>query len=422
MKDIVTVILGGGQGTRLFPLTALRSKPAVPLAGKYRLIDIPISSCINSGLRQMFVLTMFQSASLNSHVSSAYRFDGFSKGFVEILAAQQTLEGGTWYQGTADAVRQSWMYLNDYPSRDILILSGDHLYSMDYSDFARVHRQSNADFTIAVQPVDRSIASEMGLLKTDETGRIIQFAEKPKTDEELDAMMCDTTRFGLSPEEAHHRPFLASMGIYLGKTRVMDDMLHQDPSQTDFGKHLIPEAIQNRHVQAYCYDGYWADIGTVGAFYEANMDLVHALPKFNLFDPAMPLYTHARFLPGVKLNRASVEGALLCDGSIIEGGSVRDSLIGVRTRIFPGATIEASYVMGADYYQDPSTNGATIGIGEGAYLRQCIIDKNASIGRGAQLTNRNNVDHYDDPEGRFHVREGIIVVVKNGVIPEGFVF
>ena len=424
MHNTVAVVLGGGQGNRLFPLTKDRSKPAVPIAGKYRLIDVPISNCINSGIMQIYVLTMYQSASLNQHISNAYRFDSFSRGFVHILAAEQTRRGGTWFQGTADAVRQSWIHICEKGRNveRILILSGDHLYRMNYRDFAKVHEQAHADFSIAVQPVTRHEAPELGLLKTDETGRIVQFAEKPKSDEELDSMMVDTTVFGLSPEEARQRPFLASMGIYLGEREVIGQMLNADTSKTDFGKHLIPQAIEERHVQAYCFSDYWADIGTVGAFYDANIDLVHPMPKFNLFDPDMPLYTHQRYLPGAKLNRASVEATLLCDGVIIEGAMVRDSIIGLRTRIRPGATIESSYVMGADYYQSPTDSRPQIGIGDGAYIKRAIIDKNASIGRGVQLTNRNNVEHYDDPEERFFVRDGIIIVSKDSVIPEGLVF
>ncbi len=425
MNKTVAVILGGGKGTRLFPLTKERSKPAVPIGGKYRLIDVPISNCINSQIMQIYVLTMYQSASLNQHISTAYRFDAFSGGYVDILAAELTNTGGNWFQGTADAVRQSWRHITDKTRpTNILVLSGDHLYKMDYRDFFQVHAEAEADFSIAVQPVTRQEAPELGLLKTDETGRIIQFAEKPKSDEELDAMMVDTTTFGLSDHEARERPFLASMGIYLAKTDAMDEMLHRDDSQTDFGKHIIPQAIEERKVQAFCFNDYWADIGTVGAFYEANIDLVQTLPKFNLFDTVMPLYTHQRFLPGAKLNRASVEGALLSDGTIVDGGMVRDSLVGLRTRIQPGATIESSYVMGADFYQDQDhcKGKPFIGIGSGAYVKRAIIDKNSSIGHGAQLVNRENIEYYDDPEERFCVRDGIIIVSKGAIIPDGFVF
>lgn len=423
MDDTVAVILGGGKGSRLYPLTSERAKPAVPLAGKYRLIDIPISNCINSGLRQMYVLTMYQSASLNGHLASAYRFDGFSRGFVQVLAAEQTEHSDDWFQGTADAVRQCMHHIEDTPAKYSLILSGDHLYRMDYREFKRVHEDAEADLSIAVIPVTRAEAPELGLLKVDETGRIIKFVEKPDNDEALKEMEVDTTTFGLSQKDARKKPFLASMGMYFYTNKVMREDLFRDPAHTDFGKHIIPMAIENRRVQAFCFDGYWADIGTVRSFYEANLDLIHALPKFNLFDPQMPIYTNARFLPGAKVNRASVEGAILCDGCIVDGAMVRDSILGVRSRVLPGSTIERSIVMGADYYQRGANDDEPfLGIAEGAYVKNAIIDKNASIGRGAQLVNRGNQQEYKDPEERLYVRDGVIVVPKGAIIPEGFVF
>ncbi|MCX7933714.1 MAG: glucose-1-phosphate adenylyltransferase [Planctomycetota bacterium] len=426
MENTIAVILGGGQGTRLFPLTRDRAKPAVPLAGKYRLIDIPVSNCINSGVRRIFVLTMFQSASLNNHIASAYRFDAFSRGFVQVLAAEQTLTGGTWFQGTADAVRQSWVHMSDVSAERILILSGDHIYCMDYAAFLEVHTRCNADFVIAAMPVTRAEAPQLGLLQTDASGRIIRFREKPKTEEELREMEVDTTRFGLSAEEAKRRPFLASMGIYLFDAKTLHDLLMRDPAHTDFGKHIIPSAIGSHKAYAYCFDGYWADVGTIPAFYDANMDLVKPLPRFNLFNPLWPIYTNSRFLPGAKVNRASVESSILCEGVIVEGGMVRDSILGVRARVRPGATIDSSIVMGADFYQPGPKPGEPpppfMGIGEGAYIKTAIIDKNACIGRGAQLVNARNLESYDDPEGRFYVRDRIIVVPKGAVIPDGFMF
>jgi glucose-1-phosphate adenylyltransferase len=425
LESTLAVILGGGEGKRLFPLTKERSKPAVPLAGKYRLIDIPVSNCINSGVRRIYVLTMFQSASLNSHLAASYRFDAFSKGFVQVLAAEQTASGGTWFEGTADAVRQSWQHLNDEPAARYLILSGDHLYRMDYADFERVHTTANADISIAVKPVTRAEASEFGLLKTDGTGRIVRFVEKPQG-AALDEMAVDTAAFGLSPEEARERPFLASMGIYLFQSRVLGELLSADPAATDFGQHLIPKALDACRVQAYCFAGYWADIGTVRSFYDANMELVYPLPRFNLFDPDRPIYTNPRFLPGAKVTRAAVEGSILCDGVIVEGGMVRDSILGVRARVRPGATIETSLVMGADFYQPGARPGEAphpyLGIAEGCYIKGAIIDKNACIGRGVQIVNRDNVREYDDPEGRFHVRDGVVVVPKGAVLPDGFGF
>ena len=425
MEKMVAVILGGGKGSRLFPLTKERSKPAVSVAGKYRLIDIPISNCINSGITQMYVLTMYQSASLNNHISNSYRFDQFSRGFVQVLAAEQTAESSEWFQGTADAVRKTIPHLGyKHGHVDlVLILSGDHLYRMDYRLFRDNHVAAKADVSIAVMPVSRQDAPELGILKVDETGRVIQFVEKPKTDEQLDDLKIDTTIFGLSPEEAAKRPYLASMGIYIFDPATLKNMLEVDPSRTDFGKEIIPAAIATHHVHSYCFDGYWADIGTIRAFFEANLDLVAPVPKFNLFDPAKPIYTNARFLPGAKMNRASVEAALLCDGTIVEGATVRDAILGSRTRVRHGAVIEESLVMGADFYQSGhEENGPRVGINEGAYLKRCIVDKNASIGRYVQIVNRQNYQEYDDPEGRFYVRDGIVIVVKDAVIPEGFVF
>ncbi|MCC8189974.1 MAG: glucose-1-phosphate adenylyltransferase, partial [Planctomycetes bacterium] len=299
MENMVAVILGGGRGTRLFPLTKERSKPAVSIAGKYRLIDIPISNCINSGITQMFVLTMYQSASLNNHISNAYRFDQFSRGFVQVLAAEQTADSSEWFQGTADAVRKTLPHLG-YKHGHIglvLILSGDHLYRMNYRMFRDSHIKSGADISIAVMPVSRQDAPELGVLKVDANGRIVKFVEKPKTDEALDEMMTDTTIFGLSPEEAEKRPFLASMGIYIFDPATLNDLLTSDLSRTDFGKEIIPQAIETHKMQAYCFDGYWADIGTIRAFFEANLDLVTPMPKFNLFDPTQPIYSNTRFLP-----------------------------------------------------------------------------------------------------------------------------
>jgi glucose-1-phosphate adenylyltransferase len=425
MQNMVAVILGGGKGSRLFPLTRDRAKPAVPLAGKYRLIDIAVSNCINSGVRQMYVLTMYQSASLNKHLLSAYRFDGFSDGFVDVLAAEQTRASEDWFQGTADAVRQSMIHINNTPARNVLILSGDQLYRMDYNDFEHHHNRSRAEITIAVKPVGREEAWGFGLLKTDRSGRIVQFTEKPKTDEELDSMRVDTTVFGLTTEQAERRPFLASMGIYLFKPKTLNTLLMEDLRKTDFGRHIIPSALEGHKVQAYCFRGYWADIGTVHSFYEANMDLIRPLPKFNLFDPEMPIYSHSRFLPGAKLNQASVKSTILCDGTIVDEATVHHSILGVRAVVQSGADIEYCMIMGADFYQSglhSRMNQMRIGIGEDAHIRRAIVDKNAAIGKGVRLLNEQNHQEYDDPNGLLYVRDGIIVVPKGAVIPDGFVF
>jgi glucose-1-phosphate adenylyltransferase len=293
---------------------------------------------------------------------------------------------------------------------------------MNYVDFKRTHMTSGSDASIAVKPVSKEEAAGLGVLKVDASGRVVAFVEKPTSDDALNGLRTDTTVCGLSPEEAQLRPYLASMGVYLFDSPLLEEVLRRDAAQTDFGRHIMPDVIREAHVQAHCFKGYWADIGTVGNFYECNIDLVHPLPKFNLFDPSMPIYTHPRFLPGAKVNRASIEGAILCEGTIVEGAVVRDSILGVRTRVRPAAIIESSVVMGADYYQAGDTPGPLIGIGEGTHIRRAIVDKNASIGRGAQLVNREFARSYDDPSEQFYVRDGVIVVVKGGVIPDGFVF
>ncbi len=425
MEKAVAVILGGGVGSRLFPLTKERSKPAVPLAGKYRLIDIPISNCINSGVQHIYVLTMFQSASLNSHLANAYRFDAFSRGFVQVLAAEQRRDHARWFEGTADAVRQSWHHISDTPSRNVLVLSGDHLYRMDYRAFIATHTKAKAQVSLAVKPVTRDGASQLGLVKTDDRGRVVEFLEKPKTAEAIESMTQDTQRFGLSPQQAAERPLLASMGIYVFTTRVLRRLLQEDTHKVDFGTDILPSILGSHRVNAYGFDDYWADIGSVRAFYEANLELTHQLPRFNLFDPNRPIYTNPRFLPGAKVNQASVENSILCDGAIVDRSTVRDSILGVRARVQPGATISDSYVMGADHYEpEPSRTGSKVplGIGEGCYVRGAIVDMNARIGRGVQLVNRQQLDHFDHPEGRLYVREGIIVVPKNAVLPNDFVF
>ena len=422
MNDTVAVILGGGRGTRLFPLTKERAKPAVPLAGKYRLIDVPISNCINSELRQIYVLTMYQSASLNAHVARTFRFDNFSQGFVTILAAEQTAMGGTWFQGTADAVRQASVHINTQPARYVLILSGDHLYRMDYREFKASHQNSKAEISIAVQPVSRQEAPELGILKTDASGRIVRFVEKPATDLLLAEMRSDTTALGLSKEEAQARPYLASMGIYFFDQPVLNEVLKHDLKQTDFGKHVIPQMIGTRRVQAFGFRGYWADIGTIDAFYAANMDLVSAAPKFDLFDEALPLYTHARPLSGAKINRAMIENSVICDGVIADQCMIRGSIVGIRSRVGKGASIEDAIIMGADHYQHETQKEPRFGIGEGARIVRAIVDKEASIGAGVQLVNQRKLAEYDDPHERFYVRDGIIVVPKRAVLPNGLIF
>jgi glucose-1-phosphate adenylyltransferase len=422
MQDVTAVVLGGGRGTRLFPLTKTRSKPAVPLAGKYRLIDVTVSNCINSKVERIYVLTQFNSASLNQHISRTYRFDSFSNGFVEILAAEQTPLSSDWFQGTADAVRQALPHIGNYPCRDVLILSGDHLYRMDFRDFIARHRESGADISIAVKPVSASNAHGLGILRADARGRITEFREKPRG-KRLTEMKTDTGRLGLSATDAHRRPYLGSMGIYLFRFDILRETLGRDPGAIDFAKELIPDVLKPLRVHAYLYDGYWEDIGTIGAFYKAHRDLVAPLPGFNLFDATFPIYTHARFLPGIKVNKAEIEHAILNDGGIIDRAVIRRSIIGLRSRIGARTVIEDSLVMGADYFDTVEVCGKTlpaVGIGPGCRIRRAIIDKNVRIGKKIVLENRKRLRSHDDPEERFYIRDGIIVVTKGAVLEDGF--
>jgi glucose-1-phosphate adenylyltransferase len=425
--NLLAVILGGGAGNRLFPLTQQRSKPAVPLGGKYRLVDIALSNCINSDILRTFVLTQYNSASLNRHIAQTYRFSQFSDGFVEILAAEQTPESPHWYQGTADAVRQVLPHIRDWGIDTLLILSGDHLYRMDYRQFLERHRQTNADVTVSVIPCAPGPASEFGLLKTDETGRIIEFKEKPKGDELL-SMQVDTTRLGLDANEAQRRPYLASMGIYVFQYEQLERLLAEDSTAMDFGKHIIPAAIKSRHVQAFMFDGYWEDIGTIGAFYRANLDLTSKIPKFNLFDAEAPVFTRARYLPPSKIEETEINDSIISDGCIVNGAKLTNSIIGLRSRISKGVQVESSILMGNDYYQtfedmrlDISKNLPRVGIGEGTVVKRAIIDKNARIGKNARLLNEGGVVEVDGQGGSYFIRDSLIIVPKNAVIADGTV-
>lgn len=423
--NVVAVILGGGAGSRLFPLTRERSKPAVPLGGKYRLIDVPVSNCINSNVTQIFVLTQYNSASLNRHISQTYRFSSFSSGFVEILAAEQRKDSPDWFQGTADAVRQILPHLRDWRLKTLLILSGDHLYRMDYRRFLDRHYSTNADVTISVIPSRPEDAEGFGLLKTDAEGKIVEFREKPKG-EALEAMRVDTTNFGLTAEEAQRRPYLASMGIYVFDYEKLKELLQADESAVDFGGEVIPSAISKYNVQAHLFDGYWEDIGTIRAFYEANLDLASPLPKFNFFDTESPIYTRSRYLPPSKLHDCDIDNSMVSEGCILNGVYARSSIIGLRSRIDSGVKIESSIVMGSDYYEPIEVIKANIeggkphlGIGTNTVIRRAIIDKNVRVGNNVQLLNTGGIDNYDGPNGCFYIREGIIIVPKGATIPDG---
>ncbi len=428
MKKVLGIILGGGAGTRLYPLTKLRAKPAVPLAGKYRLIDIPISNCINSEILKIYVLTQFNSASLNRHVSRAYNFSGFSDGFVEVLAAQQTKENPEWFQGTADAVRQYIWLFQEWDIDEYIILSGDHLYRMDYTKFVEHHRQTNADITLSVVPIDEKRASAFGLMKIDDTGRIIDFSEKPEGDE-LQKMAVDTSILGLSLEKAKESPYIASMGIYVFKKGVLEKLLQNNPSQTDFGKEIIPAAAKDYRVQAYLFKGYWEDIGTIEAFYDANLALTkQPQPDFSFYDEKAPIYTRSRYLPPTKLLNSNVTQSIIGEGCIIKECRITHCVLGVRTRIESNCIVEDSLLMGADFYESYSIRqskldqgSVPVGVGANSTVRRAIIDKNARIGKNVIITNKDRIEEANREAEGFFIRSGIVVVIKNAVIPDNTV-
>lgn len=422
---VMAIILGGGAGTRLFPLTRERAKPAVPLGGKYRLIDVPISNCINSNISQIFILTQYNSASLNRHIARTYRFSNFSSGFAEVLAAEQRQDSPQWFQGTADAVRQVIPHIRDWGVNTILVLSGDHLYRMDYRQFLQKHYDTNADVTISVIPCKPKEAEEFGLLKTNEYGQIVEFKEKPKGDE-LEAMRVDTTQFGLTDAESENRPYLASMGIYVFDYRRLVELLNEDESWLDFGREVIPASIENLNVQAHVFNGYWEDIGTIKAFYDANLDLASSLPKFNFFDGESPIYTRSRFLPPSKIQNSEIHFSMVSEGCILDGVTARNSIIGLRSRINQGAKIDDSILMGADYYetyeelQINQSNGIPhVGIGADSIIKRAIIDKNARIGKNVKLLNERGVD--EEKGENYHIRDGIIIIPKNAIVEDGTV-
>lgn len=428
MKRVLAIILGGGAGTRLYPLTKLRAKPAVPLAGKYRLIDIPVSNCINSQITKIYVLTQFNSASLNRHLSRTYNFAGFNDEFVEVLAAQQTAENPSWFQGTADAVRQYLWLMQEWDVDEYLILSGDHLYRMDYGEFIERHRQTKADITLSVVPIDEKRASSFGLMKIDDNGRVIDFSEKPKG-EALRQMQVDTTVLGLSPDQAKKSPYIASMGIYVFKKDVLGKLLQANLEQTDFGKEIIPGAAADHNVQAYLFKGYWEDIGTIEAFYEANLALTQQpQPAFSFYDEKAPIYTRARYLPPSKMANCTITESMISEGCILKECRIHHSILGIRTRVESDCTIEDSMLMGADSYESSAQRKAASeagkipqGIGTGTTIRRAIIDKNAHIGRNVLIINKDRIEEADREDQGFLIRNGIVVVIKNATIADGTV-
>ena len=430
MKRVLAIILGGGAGTRLYPLTKMRSKPAVPLAGKYRLIDIPISNCINSGINKMYVLTQFNSASLNRHLTQSYNLSaGFGQGFVEVLAAQQTPESPSWFEGTADAVRKYQWLFQEWDVDHYLILSGDQLYRMDYSAFVDHHISTGADVSIGALPVDAAQAEGFGLMHTNDHGRIQEFREKPKG-EALKAMWVDTSRLGLGAEEALKRPYLASMGIYVFSRDTLFDLLAQNPTATDFGKELIPTSLQRGdHLQSYLFDDYWEDIGTIGAFYEANLALTaQPNPAFSFYDEKFPIYTRPRYLPPSKMLDAQVTESIIGEGSMLKACSIHHCVLGVRSRVEDEVVLQDTLVMGNDFFESSEERavlrergGTPLGVGRGTTVKRAILDKNVRIGRDVTIVNKDRVEEADRPELGFYIRNGIVVVVKNATIPDGMV-
>lgn len=424
LNNVLSVIMGGGQGTRLFPLTRERSKPAVPLAGKYRLVDIPISNCINSGLKRVYLLTQFNSASLHRHISQSYKFDHFTGGFVEILAAEQTFSDTSWYQGTADAVRKNLLHFLNHNFDYALILSGDQLYRMDFRQIIAQHAKSGADLTIATIPVQRREASALGIMQIDEQSRITRFVEKPKEPEVQDSLRLPRdwyARLGIQGEEEF---FLASMGIYVFNRDVLLHLL--DNTLTDFGKHIIPGAIKTHKVFSYIFQGYWEDIGTIRNFFEANLDLVQELPSFNFFDMSAPIFTRPRFLPGSKINGAVIDHALIADGCIINRAQIAHAIVGVRSLVDLGSSLHRVVMLGCDFFesdqsiQDNSAAGRPrIGIGKNTRVENAIIDKNARIGDNCVITPVGKPENMDGPNGMFFIRDGIVIIPKSGIVPHG---
>ncbi len=416
MKDVLAVILGGGSGTRLYPLTRDRTKPAVPFAGKYRLIDIPMSNCFHAGIDKVAILTQFKSVSLHRHIHRTYMRDSFSRGWVQALAAEQTHQSQEWYQGTADAIRKQTIEIEMAGTKYTLILAGDHLYRMDYREFVLRHINSKAAITIAVQPVSVEAAPGLGILKLDETGQITEFVEKPQESAEIARL-----KSGNNPA----KPLMASIGIYVFKTETLLKML-ADNEGTDFGRHIIPAAISNHRVMSYIFDGYWEDIGTVRRFYEVSLDLAAPLPQFNLYDPEHPIYTRPRFLAGSKIQGGNLQNVLLADGCRIQEATIRNSVIGLRSIIADGVTIERTLMMGADFYETPEQveewwqpGQPNVGIGPDSVIQAAIIDKNARIGRHVII--RNLPDRPDEEHANWVSRQGIVIVPKNASIPDGTV-
>lgn len=411
MKDVLAVILGGGRGTRLFPLTKVRSKPAVPIGGKFRLIDIPISNCLHWGVKKIFVLTQFNTASLHRHISNTYKFDGFSKGFLQILAAQQTIENSNWYEGTADAVRKNISYIKSKDVKYVVILSGDQLFRINLKEFVKFHEANNSEITIASKPIRREEAEEFGMLKISKDKKIIDFFEKPKDLAIVDTLFNEDEIVG----EKGGLNYLASMGIYIFNKDVLVDLL-ENSEYEDFGKQIIPESIKKKRVFSYVFNDYWEDIGTIKSFFEANLDFASTLPKFNFYDEDAPIYTNARFLPGSKIKHCSINATLISDGSILEGSEIINSVIGIRSKIRGGSSLDRVVMMGADYFEDNDKEGAKLGVGNCCIIRNAILDKNVRIGNNVVIDYKGKEKTVD--KGNYHIVDGIVIIPKGSIIPD----
>lgn len=424
ISNVLAVIMGGGQGSRLFPLTKERSKPAVPLAGKYRLVDIPISNCINSNLKRIYLLTQFNSASLHRHISQSYKFDHFSGGFVEILAAEQTFTDTSWYQGTADAVRKNLVHFLNHDFEYMLILSGDQLYRMDFRRIIAQHVESYADVTIATIPVVRRDAESLGIMEINPERRIVRFVEKPKDPEVLDSLKLNRDLYGKLDVEGDEDFYLASMGIYVFNREVLIRLL--DNKHDDFGKHVIPSAIANYRVFSHVFQGYWEDIGTIRSFFNANLDVASDLPRFNFFDMSAPIFTRGRFLPASKINGAQIDHAIISDGCIINNSTISSSIIGIRSVVGNNSHLHRVIFLGGDYYESHASiienemlGKPRIGIGANTRIENAIVDKNARIGDNVTITPAGKPENLDHP--LYYIRDGIVIIPKNGAIPHGTV-
>jgi glucose-1-phosphate adenylyltransferase len=427
MQGVLSLILGGGRGSRLYPLTKLRSKPAVPLAGKYRLIDIPISNCINSGFNRVYVLTQFLSVSLHRHIANTYKFDPFSHGFVEVLAAQQTYESEDWYQGTADAVRQQVRYVQEDGGREVLVLSGDQLYRMDFRHLLRTHRDSRADVTLAVLPVGRAQVSGCGILRLDDSGRVIGFVEKPQTDAQLEPLYTASAwleRHGITP---NGRNYLASMGIYLFNSEALLELLGSEPLAKDFGKEIFPRSLKTHRVCAHLFDGYWEDLGTIKAYHEASLALAGEHPPFDFHSPEGVIYTHMRYLPASRISEAVLRDCLISDGCVVQAGArIERSVVGLRSRIGRDVILRDAVIIGADRFETDAERAGNrarglpdFTIGDGTIIERAIVDKDARIGRNVRIVNQRGLE--EDEGENYVIRDGIVVIPRVSVVPDGSV-